>query len=553
MKSPEFLPQYEKGVHNVKLENSTWSSYIKKYKGKVLTIWQKYTNNKILSQQIDISNDTKIPSIQNNYDRYLKCREKLFKDNSLFKLYLLNEGEIKNISQEELVELIEKGLEDKHILVKSKFTKIIQYIQDGKLREQLLIKLQNIIDYELDNNGLNIEEVFVKMIEYIQDKESKKRLYIKLKSLIEKGLEDKNINVLLKCHHLIKYIPDYKLEEELDIKLKEMIEKDIDSGHIYSGLCSAEYVQYIQDKESKKRLYIKLKSLIEKGLEDKNINVKYKSASIIIYIEDDNLKEDLYIKLKSVIEKGMQDKNINVAWNSYQMIGHIQNDIHKKELIEKAMDSIYKNIRQESINFIQYVHDNNFREELIKKTINKGLIKKYKLPISRKEHSLYNYRGGSRIINGNTSSTIDKLVDNNHNEMLGKVYKRTTSLMAFLSQMKAFEAHDTWKRLGFNHIPIETVYRFRKDKNNRKISFFAKVYDDVLTNLISTDLYILHFNSIKEQKDKILEGLKELGISHNDFEYKNICISWQRSAGGKIDLTKPPLLYLIDWDLARFD
>ena len=217
-------------------------------------------------------------------------------------------------------------------------------------------------------------------------------------------------------------------------------------------------------------------------------------------------------------------------------------------------------VRKLAISLLQDNKNYLIEEELINTEDYRKNIKKYILPTTKSQHSLYKYKSKSRKINrnsgSNTSNTLDKLVDSKHNNMLGKVYKRETTPNAFLLQMKAFEARETWKRLGFAHIPIETIYRFRVEKNKEgnstdKISFFAKVYDDVLTNLVNTDMYIIYRKSIQEQKDKIQKGLKELGINHDDFDDRNICISWQRDENNNQDFTKPPLLYLIDWDRAK--
>lgn len=55
---------------------------------------------------------------------------------------------------------------------------------------------------------------------------------------------------------------------------------------------------------------------------------------------------------------------------------------------------------------------------------------------------------------------------------------------------------------------------------------------------------------LDEQKDKIINTLKELGITHGHANNANFCLRFYRNEDGSVDLDRMPRIYLIDFDKA---
>lgn len=63
----------------------------------------------------------------------------------------------------------------------------------------------------------------------------------------------------------------------------------------------------------------------------------------------------------------------------------------------------------------------------------------------------------------------------------------------------------------------------------------------------------MYLYELVNQKIKILNVLKKMGIEHGHSHNENFCLRFVRNADGSIDYTQVPRLYLIDWDAATYN
>ena len=119
----------------------------------------------------------------------------------------------------------------------------------------------------------------------------------------------------------------------------------------------------------------------------------------------------------------------------------------------------------------------------------------------------------------------------------------------FVAWQKAFEAHTTWKELGFDYVPIEPIQSYHLSQSG-----FVDVASGVLD--IDYDSWQRRFpalftNSLKDRKDAILKGLQLLGVDHGHSHNNNFVLRFFRNEDGLPDIKKAPRLYIIDFDNAE--
>lgn len=115
----------------------------------------------------------------------------------------------------------------------------------------------------------------------------------------------------------------------------------------------------------------------------------------------------------------------------------------------------------------------------------------------------------------------------------------------FAAWMMAYEAEDTWRKLGFEHIPIEPILDFRLEATRRLLV-------DVRTILLRSMDYTQAVNeldeaalaSINHQRRQIKEGLDRLGIRHGHLHGDNLQV---------VGASDDPRLFVIDFDMALIE
>ena len=122
---------------------------------------------------------------------------------------------------------------------------------------------------------------------------------------------------------------------------------------------------------------------------------------------------------------------------------------------------------------------------------------------------------------------------------------------AFLAWQKLFEAFDSWKKAGFDYIPIEPINSFRFNAKTGNVDVFTGVLDINLEQWLATGGNFSQ--ELREQKSKIDKVLAEKNVTHRDFANKNFCLRFYRDSQGKIDFSRQPQIYLIDLDHASID
>lgn len=241
-----------------------------------------------------------------------------------------------------------------------------------------------------------------------------------------------------------------------------------------------------------------------------------------------------------------QDALIRDVATSFDSLSKI-NSIPKGEradLIRKALEDPDINVRLKGAEMIWHAPEGE-QEELKKIFLtDKELVKRLVQP------PLYNQ---NPEINGNeffrrqfekTGSETILLGD----KLKGKLILRRIKPNAFLVWQRLYENYDLWQQNGFDYVPIEPIQSYRLNKDGL-VDVFSGVLDANLEKVAPflTTETIKHLYARKDEIERIIENS---GIKHGHPHGRNFCLRFFRDENGGIDMTKPPRIYLIDFDRA---
>ncbi|KKR57202.1 MAG: hypothetical protein UT94_C0018G0028 [Candidatus Uhrbacteria bacterium GW2011_GWF2_40_263] len=125
-------------------------------------------------------------------------------------------------------------------------------------------------------------------------------------------------------------------------------------------------------------------------------------------------------------------------------------------------------------------------------------------------------------------------------ELKERVIVRSIEPQTLMSWKAAFENREFWKAKGFEIVPVEPIVGIKPSKKGIKEVHVAKWEEATL----------LWKQEIEKQKKTIIDGLAELKIEHGHLHDNNFVLYFHRTPDGKADLSKPPMVYVIDFDQA---
>ena len=140
---------------------------------------------------------------------------------------------------------------------------------------------------------------------------------------------------------------------------------------------------------------------------------------------------------------------------------------------------------------------------------------------------------------------------------LGKMITKYVPLDGFLAWQKLYESPEMWKNAGFDYVPIEPIISF---KNDKKFPGLVKVQTGVLGMTVQGYKDLEWGKFLRFIENKMVSIKKVTRSSGVIYDYSamyhwregNFCLRWEKLGySGKINWTKLPRVYLIDFDYAK--
>ncbi|KKR67602.1 MAG: hypothetical protein UU08_C0013G0002 [Candidatus Uhrbacteria bacterium GW2011_GWE2_40_58] len=118
-------------------------------------------------------------------------------------------------------------------------------------------------------------------------------------------------------------------------------------------------------------------------------------------------------------------------------------------------------------------------------------------------------------------------------ELKERVIVRSIEPQTLMSWKAAFENREFWKAKGFEIVPVEPIVGIKPSKKGiKEVHVFTRVIPGP---------------SVAKWE---VDGLAELKIEHGHLHDNNFVLYFHRTPDGKADLSKPPMVYVIDFDQA---
>jgi len=431
----------------------------------------------------------------------------------------------------ERMNLIRKGLEDISAYVRKTAASMIEYAPEAERTNLIRDGLGDIslpvhktaasmIEYAPEAERMNlirkgledkwsVREVAVKMIEYAPEAERM--------NLIRKGLEDISAYVRKTAASMIEYVPEAEQEALRDIVVR-FIRKGLEEEDVGVRKASASMIKYAPEA--------KRADLIRKGLEDERAYVRKEAASMIKYAPEAE-QDALWDIVVRFIRKGLEDEDEFVQEAAEDMIEYVP-EAKRGELQEYVSPPLeHVEVSPEEL------------EELEKLAQKTPLYKKAPEKFFRADFE----KGGSR------TTLLDKVPGDAEKTLKEKVIIRHVRFPAFEAWSDMFEAYDFWKEKGFDYVPIEPILGVRPD---RKEAMVVAAFSRVLGPSVAMwkEKTPLFLEQIDTSVRRIIEALEERGVKHGHTHEGNFCLVFNKKDDGTPDLTKPPRVYAIDFDMA---
>jgi HEAT repeat protein len=280
---------------------------------------------------------------------------------------------------------------------------------------------------------------------------------------------------------------------------------------------------------------------VEKGIDHPNWNVKRIAAQSISHCRE-AAKDRLQDQVLRYVDLGLKNPDPNIQKIAAEMILYAPK-FQRTDRVVRGINSNNIYVQEAAIQSIASVPDSE-RGELINLVIKKDLFETLIQSQLYKDYDLDN-DNFDRVDFKKTGSKTLPLGGG----LKDKVIMREIDPESFVAWQKAYEQHEVWKSMGFEYVPIEPIVGFGIT-NDKNIQVYSGVLDLNCNKWFEFTIN-KHLSSLLNKISLISNVLKTMRISHGHINMGNFCLRFYRDSEGRIDSTREPRIYLIDFDAAR--
>jgi len=314
----------------------------------------------------------------------------------------------------------------------------------------------------------------------------------------------------------------------------------LDAPHV--ALTATKMIWYVPKRERvdlERLMYAR----IQHAFGSENPELVNTAVEMIEYVPED--------KRTRLIQQAFALNSPHVALTAARMIWYapekqqakLTNLVHA--YVQHALEAKNSEFSSEALEMIPYTPENK-RMELVQQVMARG-INVVQSPLYRDYPHLQTKSFFKRESFDKTGSETTLL----GGSLYDKVILRMIPTISFLAWKKAYEAHDIWKKQGFDYIPVEPIVRAYLQKNGQ-VHVYTTVLDCNLQHWaeISGGLFSEELVDIKEKIKNILTS--ELNVRHGHLHARNFVLSFSKNPDGSLNVSRCPRLYVIDFDQAMF-
>ena len=272
------------------------------------------------------------------------------------------------------------------------------------------------------------------------------------------------------------------------------------------------------------------------------------SSEFVRYMAAKNIPHASVAQRILLIQRAYSDKDEYVRIAALENL-HMLSETDKITMLHAAFSDQSVLVRNSATRYIDLLPEDK-REEFITTYAKQfasllDLARKTKLYDKHPEPFLYKEfkKSGTRTI-------LYDIIPGREGTLRNRAIRRIIPASSYLSWAKAYEAVDFWKERGFDYIPIEPIIQVKADTDNPTL---VDVDTRVIQGPSATDWLFNkpgnpYVEAINNEVERINNVLRDLGIIHGHLHYNNFVLDFYKDPNGVADLTRPPRLYVIDFD-----
>ena len=405
--------------------------------------------------------------------------------------------ELRSAPRNALPVLIRNGLENQDLEIQ-KAAAVMIFFGTVDSHDDLEKRVSKLIKTGLDNDDIKTQYAYAEMSIFAAN-DDRDYFEKKVTELIDAGLKNEDAKVQIAYAKMLEYA---SLEKRADLILTGLNKKDAKVQNAYCQM-----LEYAPVNEYD-RLQEKVYQLVKTGLESNDIAIQ-KSYAEMIYFVRDGLQPSLEEKVYGLVKTGLDSSDINIQKTYVEMIRYTPKNT-KNELFKLALEKLGDQLFEPPLYRHKEIYEDKFHREKFAKT------------------------GSETTLLGG--------------QLKDKTIVRQINPKAFLAWQKLYEDHKMWKNENFDYVPIEPIQSYRLNKKG-----LVDVYSGVLDlslgvwEGINSDFS----QELDAEKNKIISILIKQKVEHGHAHDANFCLKFFRDINGRVDFSRKPRLYLIDFDQAR--
>ena len=396
-----------------------------------------------------------------------------------------------------------------------------QSIDESAVPENQTAIVDNLFMYAFPGRKLTESDID----KYVRSNEKLKEV---LPHLIQQAFKDKGYTGRESAARMIQHAS----EQERTSFIQQAF-KDEDS---FVRESAARMIQYAPEQERT--------SFIQQAFKDKDFYVRVSATQMIQHAPEQ--------ERTSFIQQALKDEKYAVRESATRMIQHAPEQ-ERTSLIQQAFKDKDSSVRELATGMIQYAPEQE--QEALYRQIHETAKSPFselqrladETPLYRRSKGRFVRKSFSK--SGSQTTLLDK-VPGREVSLKEQVIVRRIDIPAYLEWKKTFEAYNLWQQSGFDYVPVEPILRIQLPKNQpTKVDVFTGVIPGPAVGKWKEEEGMF-LPQIDQQIEKIKQVLQELGIEHGHLHENNFVLYFPRNKDGKADLTKPPRVYVIDFDAA---
>jgi len=398
--------------------------------------------------------------------------------------------------QEKLAEVIRQGLAQPDPALQETYSGLIGCTSE--------LQIGGLIEQVFTTGSIRAQKVCAGQIGFADPLDHAK-LVDELTSIIERGMADTDVDTQVAYARMTQYAsPDKR--SELESRKLELV---------HQGLASADpstrkaWARVIRNIPSDKTIFVE-EAFATGDLEVAEICMRAGSTESLAPFGElpVEVQDRLRVQIGVAVARGLEGDDMKTQGICLRMLKYAP-DAQKNSLLQIAKDRLGDAVVEPPLYKDKAVSDDSLSRVGFEKTGSK-----------------------TTLIGG---------------ELKGKTIIRQIEPDAFMTWERLYDDHKLWKGAGLDYVPIEPIQSFKLDREGL-VDVFSGVLD--LSFRAWSDMGGEFLSELKQDRQRIVDILQAQGIKHGHTHDDNFCLRFFRDENGKVDFSRKPRIYLIDFDQA---